>query len=95
MRHLCHARNCEKECKPEKLMCPKHWALVPAHIQKEVYKHYRPGQCDDKKPNEKWILAANAAIKEVSRAEANVPREQTNMFGLLGIAEPEKKGRMH
>lgn len=77
-------------------MCPRHWALVPAHIQKAVYKHYRAGQCDDYRPSEEWIAAADAAVRAVSTAESQVPAEQTNMFSVLGeSAEPEKKGRLH
>lgn len=77
-------------------MCPKHWALVPAHIQKAVYKHYRAGQCDDYRPSEEWFAAAEAAIKAVSAAENQVPKEQTNMFSILGeSAEAEKKGQLH
>jgi hypothetical protein len=96
--HLCHARDCEKECKPEKLMCGKHWAMVPAHIQRAVYKAYRPGQCDDKRPSQEWIDAAEAAIKAVAAAEvkASANTKQTSMFSLLGESpEPEKKGRLH
>jgi hypothetical protein len=96
MKHLCHARGCEKECKPEKLMCPKHWAMVPAHIQRAVYKHYRAGQCDDYRPSEEWFAAADAAIRAVSAAENQVAKEQTNMFSILGEpAEAEKKGQLH
>lgn len=98
MNHLCHARDCEKECKPEKLMCGKHWAMVPAHIQRAVYKHYRHGQYDDRRPNQEWMDAADAAIRAVAAAEATarVNAKQTSMFSLLGEApEPEKKGRLH
>jgi hypothetical protein len=77
-------------------MCPKHWAMVPSHIQKAVYKHYRAGQCDDYKPSPAWHEAADAAIKAVSVAESQVPVEQTSMFEALGLTvEPEKKGRLH
>lgn len=92
MRHTCHARNCETECKPEMLMCPKHWRMVPAHIQKAVYKHYRPGQCDDKKPSQAWHDAADAAIKAVSAKENVADPRQLDMFG---GPPPERKGGMH
>jgi hypothetical protein len=96
LNHTCHARGCETPCKPEMLMCGKHWRMVPAHIQRAVYKHYRAGQCDDKKPSRAWHDAADAAIKAVSAAENKVAPEQTNMFSLFGESpEPEKKGRLH
>ena len=92
MKHLCHARNCDKECKPEFLMCPKHWKMVPPNLQQDVYKHYRKGQCDDKKPSEEWLAAADAAIKSVSATENRADPRQLDMFG--SVSEP-KKGGMH
>ena len=96
MTHTCHARGCETPCKPELLMCPKHWRMVPAHIQKAVYKNYRHGQCDDKRPSQAWHDAADAAIRAVWATENKPDPNQTDMFSLLGSApELEKKGRLH
>lgn len=64
--HTCHAIGCKKYCKPEHLMCSKHWAMVGLKNQIAVYKNYRPGQCDDKQPSKEWFNAANAAIEEVA-----------------------------
>jgi len=69
MTHHCHARNCTTAVPPEKLMCLRHWRMVPKAIQREVWKHYRPGQCDDKKPSEAWHRAADAAIAAVHDKE--------------------------
>ena len=78
-------------------MCAAHWKLVPPHIQRAVYKAYRLGQGsgpDDTAPSPAWIEAAEAAILAVSRAVAEVPKEQTSLFGLIG--EPDgKKESMH
>lgn len=68
--HHCHAKNCPTPCKPEMLMCGRHWYMVPKRIQAAVWKHYRPGQCDDKRPSKEWFEAANAAIASVARIEA-------------------------
>jgi len=38
-------------------------------MQMEVYRHYREGQCDDKKPSNEWILAAQLAIYTVAVGE--------------------------
>jgi hypothetical protein len=65
MTHHCHARSCQTYCKPECLMCLKHWRMVPKDIQRWVWDEYRPGQCDDKSPSEAWHAAADAAIKAV------------------------------
>ena len=66
MEHTCHARGCNKTCKPQLLMCYKHWCMVPQKLRNAVYEHYREGQCDDKDPSEEWHIAANAAIGYVA-----------------------------
>ena len=63
--HHCHARGCTRACPPEHLMCWKHWRMVPDHLQRAVWRNYRPGQCDDKDPSEAWHEAADAAIEAV------------------------------
>lgn len=73
MNHTCHARGCTVPVKPELLMCFRHWKIVPREIQRLVWRHYRPGQCDDKNPSEEWHQAADAAIRAVARAEGKVP----------------------
>lgn len=68
--HTCHALRCEAECPEEHLMCPRHWQMVPSHIQKLVWATYQPGQCDlDPLPSEEWHKAADAAIEAVARKE--------------------------
>lgn len=69
MAHTCHALGCEVEVKPELLMCRKHWGMVPAKLKREVWKHYRAGQCDDKRPSKEWRQAANEAIIAVAEKE--------------------------
>lgn len=69
MTHTCHARNCDKEVKPELLMCLKHWKMVPKKLQKQVWKYYRPGQCYDKNPSWQWLASARLAIEAVAEQE--------------------------
>lgn len=69
LRHTCHAIGCATEVPPERLMCLRHWRLVPRQIQKAVWATYRPGQCRDKKPSTEWIQAARAAIDAVQAKE--------------------------
>jgi hypothetical protein len=47
-------------------MCRRHWYKAPARLRREVWKHYRPGQCDDMEPSEAWHKAADAAIEAVA-----------------------------
>lgn len=81
MAHTCHARDCKVEVPPEKLMCLKHWRMVPGHMQNEVWKHYRNGQCDDKCPSREWIKAAKAAIEHVYLQEQ---RKNNPLLKLVG-----------
>lgn len=67
--HLCHAIGCTRPVQPRLLMCPRHWRMVPMEIQQRVYQYYRPGQCDDKRPNREWRDAAWDAIKAVRNQE--------------------------
>ena len=75
MSHHCHARGCAVETKPEMLMCLKHWRMVPKNVQRAVWSHYRPGQCDDKDPSEHWHTAADAAIGFVAVKEGKPTSE--------------------
>jgi DNA polymerase III epsilon subunit-like protein len=44
--------------------------MVPPELQAAVWRHYRPGQCDDMRPSPEWHAAADAAIKSVAEQEA-------------------------
>ena len=75
--HHCHAEGCTVACRPEYLMCGRHWAAVPNFIQRAVYKHYQPGQCDgDFTPSENWHRAADAAIAAVAVIEGKPVRKK-------------------
>lgn len=50
-------------------MCLAHWRRVSKINQKAVWAHYRPGQCDDKRPSQQWTDAAREAIEEVATKE--------------------------
>jgi hypothetical protein len=38
VKHHCHAMGCRTACPPRHLVCGKHWAMVPADLQKLVYR---------------------------------------------------------
>jgi hypothetical protein len=67
--HHCHAVLCKTLCKPELLMCPRHWRMVPNNLRWPVIRHYRRGQCDDMRPSREWHIAARAAIRAVAMKE--------------------------
>lgn len=66
------------------LMCKPHWAMVPHPQQAAVWKHYRPGQCDDKSPSAAWHEAADMAITLVAIQEG----KRTNQEGLIWCFGP-------
>lgn len=74
--HNCHAKGCKRQCKPEYLMCYRHWQMVPMVVQRAVWLHYRPGQCDDKQPSQKWHAAADWAIASVALQEGRISKEK-------------------
>lgn len=65
-RHTCHAEGCEVGVAPKLLMCLKHWRMVPKPLQVQVWRHYRPGQENDKRPTAEYLEAARAAIDAVA-----------------------------
>lgn len=47
------------------LMCPAHWGQTPVALRVDIIRHYRHGQCDDKRPSREWAKAARAALTYV------------------------------
>ena len=75
-KHTCHARGCERHCKPEYLMCGYHWRQVPRRVQSLVYRFYQDGQCNlDPLPSEEWHAAADLAIACVAFKESRITEE--------------------
>jgi hypothetical protein len=54
---------------PRLLMCSRHWRMVPAELQAQVWKHYRPGQEVDKRPTQDYLDVMDEAIAAVAKAE--------------------------
>ena len=66
MSHTCHAIGCKTACKPEHLMCSKHWDMVTSFAKERVYAEYQDGQCSrDGGPTPQWHSAADVAIYQV------------------------------
>lgn len=60
--HHCHATGCKLIVPPEWFLCRHHWVQLPQKLKDLIWKHYRPGQCDDMKPSIEYCLAAIACI---------------------------------
>ena len=58
MKHTCHWPSCDKQVAPKMWGCRKHWFTLPAKLRARIWKHYRPGQEDDKQPSNEYISAA-------------------------------------
>lgn len=68
--HKCHAIRCESNCKPEYLMCKRHWGILPKLRKDSVLREYRAGQCENNPtPTPQWHDAADAAIYWIHIAE--------------------------
>ena len=67
--HHCHAKGCTRIVPPSKLMCLRHWRMVPRELQRAVWATYRPGQESDKRPSREYLEAARAAIHAVAAKE--------------------------
>jgi hypothetical protein len=79
--HHCHAMACKAECPPERLFCLKHWRMTPKAIQKEVWKYYTPGQCNDiRKIKWEWFWASEQAFVAVALAEGLVKPENAKKY---------------
>ena len=53
-------------------MCGRHWAMVPKHVQRAVWRAYQPGQCDgEPPPSDRWHEAADHAIRIVHEKETH------------------------
>jgi len=68
--HECHATGCREKVHPERLMCIRHWRLVPRALQDAVYRTYRRGQCYDLQVSDEYLVAARHAVQAVEQAEA-------------------------
>ena len=80
--HKCHAIGCDTKCRPEYLMCPRHWKMLPKPRQLSVLREYRAGQCSlDPVPSPQWHDAANAAIYWIHNTEQRAELTQLRKRG--------------
>lgn len=67
--HTCHALGCSKRVPPRMWGCPKHWRLVPADLQHELWATYRSGQENTMTPSAAYLRAAAACVQAVASRE--------------------------
>lgn len=75
--HLCHAVDCNERVPPARLMCPRHWFMVPRPLRLAVWRTYKPGQEVTKTPSEAYLRAARVAVNSVAMQEGREPLNTT------------------
>lgn len=67
--HTCHAALCDTHVPPRMHMCTHHWRMVPKHLQRSLWKTYRPGQERTLSPSPAYLLAAARCVHAVAVQE--------------------------
>ena len=88
MAHTCHATGCTVAVPPQMFMCSRHWYSLPKHLRNEIWRTYRPGQCDDWLITHAYADAARAAVRFIAAKEGVDP--DTRVYAML---DPEKPFR--
>lgn len=81
MSHQCHATGCDVAVPPEMFMCKKHWYQLPKILRDDIWRYYRPGQCDDWKISHAYVQAAKRAVRFIADKEGRVP--DTRVYDML------------
>jgi hypothetical protein len=85
MAHTCHATGCPVTVPPIMFMCKRHWRQLPKTMQNEIWRTYRPGQCDDWQISRAYAEAAKAAVTFLAQKEGRVPD-----LGVYLMLEPKE-----
>lgn len=71
----CFVPHCPRQIGQRMLMCARHWRMVPAHLQDEVWRTYRRINDD----LSAWCLATSRAALAVIEREAKNPSQMTDV----------------
>lgn len=66
MSHICKAKGCDRVVDDDKLMCVRHWRMVPRDVQQKVWSAF----LNHGKLTPPHVEAMDAAIKAVATREA-------------------------
>lgn len=69
MAHTCHATDCTIVVSPQMFMCKRHWYMLPKAMRDEIWRTYRPGQCDDWRISHEYAEAARTAVQYIAKKE--------------------------
>lgn len=56
--HHCHWTGCNKLVPPAMWGCTAHWYKLPRALRSKIWRAYRPGQENDKRPSEAYVAVA-------------------------------------
>src|SRR5277367_866852 len=65
MSHTCHAHGCKKEVPPKMMCCFGHWTALRPAVRNAVWREYRIGQEDDKRPSLRYLAVQQLAVAEL------------------------------
>jgi hypothetical protein len=66
MPHTCHAYGCVVRVPPALFMCKPHWFSLRKPLRDAIWRMYRPGQEDDKKPSASYMAVQRRAVGELA-----------------------------
>ena len=66
MSHLCHAHGCNRPVPPAMFACKPHWYALPKPIRDAIWREYRNGQEDDKKPSLRYLAVQRWAVAHLA-----------------------------
>ena len=64
-REMCGALGCERQSKPDYIMCRRHWGMVPKKLKKKI-KSLTPA-------TSAWVTSVEEAIRRVAAIEGILP----------------------
>lgn len=53
--HTCHWPGCTEQCKPAQSHCRRHWFRLPQSLRARIWRHFRPGQEEDRRPTREYV----------------------------------------
>jgi hypothetical protein len=87
MAHTCHFPNCQAHVAPKLWGCSRHWFMLPQRLRGRIWREYRPGQEDDKRPSRAYVEAAKDVQAWILE---NLRGEVTRLAKLLPPPAPKQ-----
>lgn len=64
--HTCHALNCNKRVPPAMFACRSHWFALRKPARDAIWREYREGQENDKRPSARYMAVQRRAVGELA-----------------------------